>query len=389
MSASLSASISSWEFRAGLAARHWPWYARRCLPDRLGRVPAGSHPVAAAVYGLPTDARHGPEVPIQSRTPDQMTARQEEHMGGRGETGRPDRPERIDLLHPRLLSEIGNLELIARQVLQGFLIGLHGSSRRGRSASFAENRLYNPGDDLRFVDWKVFGRSDRLYVKQFEEERNLRAYLVLDASESMVAIGRGPPADEAGLRDHAHRLSGPSAASPVGRRGLVTFDDRVREHVAPKALHSQGARMLRTLESVRGSGGSDAGGALRDLPARLRRRGLAVLISDLLVDRDATLKALRLLRHRGHEVLVCHVMDPGERELPAAGEAVYFDPESGEELRANSGALRRVYHRAVEEALAEWRLELAKMGADYHLTPTDRPIGLVLREFLDRRARRP
>jgi uncharacterized protein (DUF58 family) len=255
-------------------------------------------------------------------------------------------------MHPRLLSEIGNLELIARQVLQGFLIGLHGSSRRGRSASFAENRLYNPGDDLRFVDWKVFGRSDRLYVKQFEEERNLRAYLVLDASESM---GWRSDVDRLPTKlDYAIMLTaclGLLLLRQSDAAGLVTFDDRVREHVAPRAL-------------------------------------LAVLISDLLVDRDATLKALRLLRHRGHEVLVCHVMDPGERELPAAGEAVYFDPESGEELRANSGALRRVYHRAVEGALAEWRLELARMGADYHLTPTDRPVGLVLREFLDRRARR-
>jgi uncharacterized protein (DUF58 family) len=119
------------------------------------------------VYGLPTNGYQEPEVSSDGRTRDEMTARQEEHMGGRGEAGKPDLPERIDLLHPKLLSEIGNLELIARQVLQGFLIGLHGSSRRGRSATFAENRLYNPGDDLRFVDWKVFGRSDRLYVKQW------------------------------------------------------------------------------------------------------------------------------------------------------------------------------------------------------------------------------
>jgi uncharacterized protein (DUF58 family) len=318
-----------------------------------------------------------------------MTSIQKGQRGGRGDAARADRPERIDLLHPGLLREIGDLELIARRTLQGFLIGLHGSSRRGRSASFAENRLYNPGDDLRFVDWKVFGRTDRLYVKQFEEERNLRAYLVLDASESME--WRSDPDQLPTKLDYGIMLTaclGLLLLRQSDAAGLLTFDDRVREHVAPKALHSQGARMLRTLESVRGSGGSDAGGALLDLPARLRHRGLAVLISDLLVDRQATLKALRLLRHRGHEVLVCHVMDPGERELPATGEAVYFDPESGEELRANSGALRGVYHRAVEATLAEWRLELARMGADYHLTLTDRPIGLVLRELLDRRARR-
>ena len=303
--------------------------------------------------------------------------------------GRSDRGSRKDLLHPRLLAEIGDLELVARGVLQGFLIGLHESSRRGRSASFAENRLYNPGDDYRFVDWKMYGRSDRLYIKEFEEERNLRAYLVLDASKSMDwrSDSEGLPSK----LEYAVMLAACLALLLLRQSdapGLLTFDDEVRAHVPPRALRSQGTHVLRALEAVRGSGASDAGAALRDLPARLRQRGLTVLISDLLVERDTTLKALRLIRHRRHDVLVFHVMDPGERDLPAAGDAIFFDPESGEELRASPGALRGVYHRAVEAALADWRLELARMGADYQLATTDRPIGLVLREFLDRRVKR-
>ncbi len=299
------------------------------------------------------------------------------------------RSRRGDLLHPKLLSEIGNLELIAREVIEGFLIGLHQSSRRGRSASFAENRLYNPGDDLRFVDWKVYGRSDRLYVKQFEEERNLRAYLVLDTSASMDWVS-----DEERLPtklDYAVMLTACLVLLLLRQSdapGLITFDERIRNHHAPRALRSQGSAILGALEAVRGSGGTDAAVALDEVPARLRRRGVVAVISDLLVDPPATLKALRLLRHRGHEVLIFHVIDPGERDLPTGGEAIYFDPESDEEVRANSGALRSVYRSAVEEALAEWRTELARMGADYHLTPTDSPIGRVLRQFLDRRARR-
>lgn len=302
--------------------------------------------------------------------------------------GTPSR-RRSDLLHPKLLGEIGSLELIAREVIDGFLIGLHESARRGRSASFAENRLYNPGDDLRFVDWKVYGRSDRLYVKQFEEERNLRAYLVLDTSASMDWAS---DAERLPTKlDYAVMLTACLTLLLLRQSdapGLVTFDDRIRKHHAPKALRSQGAAILDTLESVRGSGGTDAAAALEDVPARLRRRGLVAVISDLLVGSEETSRALRILRHRGHDVMVFHIIDPGERDLPTAGEAVYFDPESLDEVRANSGALRGMYRRAVEDALSEWRTRLARMGADYHLTSTDEPMGRVLRQFFDKRTRR-
>ena len=297
--------------------------------------------------------------------------------------------KRCDLLHPKLLREIGNLELIAREVVDGFLIGLHQSSRRGRSASFAENRIYNPGDDLRFVDWKVYGRSDRLYVKQFEEERNLRAYLLLDSSASMSWAS--DPERLPTKLDYAVMLTASLVVLLLRQSdapGLMTFADQIRHHHAPRALRTQRSAILGSLETVRGSGRSDAAAALDEVPARLRRRGLVAIVSDLLVDPAATLKALRYLRHRGHEVVVLHVMDPGERDLPTGGDAIYFDPETDEEVRANSGAFRTVYQRAVEEALAEWRTELARMGADYQLALTDSPIGRVLREFLDRRARR-
>ncbi|MFQ5678414.1 MAG: DUF58 domain-containing protein [Gemmatimonadota bacterium] len=298
--------------------------------------------------------------------------------------------DRLDLADPRALAEVERLELVARGIVEGFLIGLHRSPYRGFSAEFAEHRLYNPGDDLRFVDWKLFARSDRAYIKQYEEETNLRAYLLLDASRSMDWSS-----DPARLTTKLAygRLLAASVALLLLRQGdaagLLAFDQRVHHHLAPRSRRSQWWQLVRLLAEVEGGGGTDAAGAARELSTRLRRRGLAVLISDLLVNPDDTLVALKFLRHAGHEVLIFHLMDPGERELPAAGEAVFFDPESGEELRANSAALRREYREAVARGVEAWRLEAVRMGADYALVTTETPLGLALRRFLDKRSRMP
>ncbi len=169
--------------------------------------------------------------------------------------------------------------------------------------------------------------------------------------------------------------------------GLIAFDEVMRSHVAPRTTRRHWRRLLAELTHLTPDGKTDAGTALKDLSGRLRRRGLVILISDLLVDPETTRIALRYLRHRGHEVILFHVMDPGERELPAAGEAIFFDPETGEELGANSAALRKEYREAVEGAIAGWRKEALRWGADYALLTTDMPLGLALRQFLRKRSR--
>ncbi len=297
-------------------------------------------------------------------------------------------PSRPDLADPRLLASLGRLELVSRGVVEGFLIGLHRSPHRGFSVEFAENRPYYPGDDIRFVDWRMYGRSDRWYVKQFEEETNLRAYLLVDASRSMAWSSDG--SRYVAKLDYA-RILASCLVSLLLRQGdavgLVAFDERIRTHVAPDASRRQRPVLLAELGRVAPGGTTEAGGAMREVAIRLRRRGLVVLLSDLLVDPDGTRRALHFLRHRGHEVLVFHLMDPGERELPAAGDAVYFDPETGEELRASSATLRREYAEAVERATGAWRRDCRGMGADYHLVTTDTPFGLALRGYLEKRAR--
>src|SRR5918996_667856 len=261
---------------------------------------------------------------------------------------------RVDLLHPRDLAQLGGLEFVAREVVEGFLTGLHRSPHRGFSVEFAEHRMYQPGDDLRYIDWRMFGRSDRYYIKQFEEETNLRSYLLLDVSASMAwtsAQGMLPP-----KLWYAKQLAA-SLALMLLRQGdavgLIGFDERTRAHVAPRGGRRHWYEILRALHPLGATGKTDASTALRDLAGRLRRRGLVVLLSDLLVDPETTRLALRFLRHRGHEVLVFHLLDPGERELPGVGDARFVDPETGEELPVSVADLRTEYRRAVEAALKE------------------------------------
>ncbi|MFV1985860.1 MAG: DUF58 domain-containing protein [Gemmatimonadota bacterium] len=296
--------------------------------------------------------------------------------------------QRLDLASPREIAGLEHLELMARGVVEGFLIGLHRSPFRGFSAEFAENRPYNLGDDIKFLDWKVYARSDRLFIKQFEEETNLRAYMLLDVSKSMdwVSDPERYPTKLAYARLLAASLS-LLLMQQGDATGLIAFDERVRAHLAPRTTRLHWRRFLGKLESLEADGRTEAGSALKDVAQRLQRRGLVILISDLLVDPETTRTSLRYLRHRGHEVLIFHVMDPGELELPAAGEAVFFDPETGEELGTNSAALRRQYRDAVEAAIAGWRREAMRVGAEYAFVTTDTPLGLALRRFLRKRTR--
>jgi len=295
---------------------------------------------------------------------------------------------RPDLLDPATLSQLGGIEFIAREVVEGFLMGLHRSPHRGFSAEFAELRAYQSGDDLRYIDWRMFGRSDRYYVKQFEEETNLRAHLLIDISESMGW------SSEPGVLPtklwYAKHLAA-SLALILLRQGdsvgLAAFHDRVVERVHARGGRRQWKEIARRIGALSAEGGTSAEGALRDLAVRLRRSGLVVLFSDLLVRPDETLTALKFLRHHGHEVLVFHLIDPGERELPPASEARFFDPETDEELLVSVADIRSEYREAVNEALAEWLRKLRPHGIDYHVIDTDKPLSLALRAYLRKRER--
>src|SRR6266705_1450894 len=249
---------------------------------------------------------------------------------------------RVDLLDPAEVARLGGIEIVAQGVVEGFLAGIHRSPFRGFSVEFTEHRAYQPGDEPRYLDWKMLARSDRLFVKQFEEETNLRAMILVDASRSMA--WRGAPA-RLTKRAYGDRLAAALALILLRQRdatGLITFDEAVREVV----------------------------------PAR---RGLVVLVSDLLFDRDLALTALRYLRHRGHQVIVVHLMDPAEAELSGPPEVRFRDPESAASVVVRPRELARVYGETVRREIAAWRTACRRHGIAYHHVLTDMPFGMALR----------
>jgi len=305
------------------------------------------------------------------------------------ETKTPPRTRsRADLLDPASLAQLGGIELIAREVVEGFLMGLHRSPHKGFSAEYAELRAYQAGDDLRYIDWRMYGRSDRYYVKQFEEETSLRAYLLIDISESMGWSSN--PGVQVSKLWYAKHLAA-SLALILLRQGdgvgMAAFHERVAKRVQARGGRRQFLEVARHLRDLEAEGETSAEGALRDMAVRLRRRGLVVLFTDLLVSREETLTALKYLRHHGHEVLVFHLIDPGERELPAASEARFFDPETNRELLVSVADIRAEYREAVKEAIEEWRRDLRPHGIDYEVVDTDRPMSLSLRAYLRKRER--
>lgn len=292
---------------------------------------------------------------------------------------------RPDLLDPLEVSRLGGIEVTTAGLVEGFLSGLHRSRRRGFSVEFAEHRMYQSGDELRYVDWKLLGRNDRLYVKQFEEETNLRAMLVLDVSRSMGWTGA--PDRLLPKHEYARRLAAALALVLLRQRdatGLLAFDEDVRATLPPKVSTAHWHRLLRMLASLEAGRGTAAERALQRVVEQLRRRGLVVFISDLLLDRELVLRALKFLRHRGHQVLVLHVMDPGEVTLEGPAEARFEDPETAAAVILRPKDWAEVYRRTVEGVVSDWRLALRREGIRYHRLTTDLPFGLALREALVR-----
>lgn len=290
---------------------------------------------------------------------------------------------RLDLLDPLEVSKLGGLEVITEGVVEGFLTGLHRSPRRGFSVEFAEHRMYQPGDDLRYVDWKILGRNDRLYVKQFEEETNLRAMVVCDISRSMAWTGS--PETVLPKLAYAQRLIAALSLVLLRQRdatGLIAFDDEVRTVLPPRARLSHWRQFVATLAALEAGQGTAAEPALRRVVDQLRRRGLVVFVSDLLLERTLALKALRFLRHRGHQVVVLHIMDPGELTLGGPAEARFEDPETRDAVVLRPRDWARAYRDTVRLVVGEWDLACRRHGIRYHRVMTDTPYGVALREAL-------
>ncbi len=298
--------------------------------------------------------------------------------------GRTDpSPSRPDLLQPDDVARLGGLEVVTDGIVEGFLSGLHRSPRRGFSVEFAEHRQYQPGDEPRYVDWKLLARTDRLYVKQFEEETNLRAMLVLDASASMAWSGAP---ERLTKLDYATRLAAALALVLLRQRdatGLLTFDDAVRTITPARARSGHWTALARTLADTTPGSGTAAEPALRQVVSALRTRGMVIFISDLLLDRTLALKALKFLRHRGHEVLVLHIADPAELELGRGEETRFRDPESSQSVTLAPSDWADAYRETVQGVVRAWGAECRGAGMRYALVRTDIPFGSALGRVLE------
>ena len=304
----------------------------------------------------------------------------------------------MPLLTPEALAGIASLELRARLIVEGFLTGMHRSPFHGFSVEFAQHRAYNAGDELRHVDWKVYGRNDRLFVKQYEEETNLRHYVVLDTSASMRYAG----AAGVDKLSYAATLAAALHALMVQQRdatGLVAFDASVHTLLRPSATRVHLQRLFATLERlaeapVPETSETAVAAALHDVAARIPRRALVVVVSDLFDTDDArgtdeTMRALQHLRHRGHEVVVFHVLDAAtERRFELPDTAVRVrDMETGAEQTILPGQIRQEVAAATEAFVGELQRRCREAGVDYVPLDTAQPYAEALRAYLDKRRR--
>lgn len=291
-------------------------------------------------------------------------------------------------LDPKTLAQLQGLELRARYLVDGYLSGMHRSRHHGHSMEFTEHREYAPGDDLRYVDWKVFGKTDKVYLKQFEAETNLACYLLVDVSESMRY-----QSNAAGLSkwEYCQCLAAALATLVLRQRdsvSLATFDEEVREVAPVSSNPAHLGRLVHVLEQADLRRKSRLGQVLHEISPRLKRRGVVVLLSDLLGDVGPLLEGLKHLRYQRQEVIVLQVLDPAELEFPFQQTTLFQGLESLPQVLAEPRGLRQAYLAALENFLQRVRAGCRSLEVDYQLAPTDQPLDMTLKRVLTARRQR-
>lgn len=286
-----------------------------------------------------------------------------------------------------VVSKLKGMELKARMVVEGFIAGLHKSPYHGFSVEFAEHRQYMPGDPIRDIDWKVYAKSDRYYIKQYEEETNLKGYILLDCSASM-----GYQSDAALPTKFDYALTLASALSYLMLKqrdavGLVSFSDKINKYIPPRSVTGHLHVLLSQYARLKPESTTDVALPLHEMAERIRRRGLIILISDLFDDPQKIISGIKHFRHRNHEVIVFHLLDPRERDFDFSGEAIYEDMETGERITTMPWQIKKDYVAKFNEATTLISGECRQARADYHLIDTSTPFDKALYTFLAKRER--
>ena len=290
-----------------------------------------------------------------------------------------------EYLKPEVVSRLKNMALRARLVVEGFITGLHQSPYHGFSVEFAEHRQYMPGDSLRHVDWKVYGKTDRFYIKEFEEETNLKAYLIVDASSSM-AFGSG----NITKFQYATYLAAALSYLMMEQRdavGLTVFDEDITHFLPPRSIRSYLNVILSALEEPPTRRQTKVGKSLHQVAERIHRRGLIIVLSDLMDEPSEILSGLKHFRHDEHEVLVFQILDPKELSFSFGKDAIIEDLETGQEITTQPWHIRGDYQRLVKDFTEFIKRECRKNLIDYSLLDTSITYDQALFEYLNKRRR--
>lgn len=288
-------------------------------------------------------------------------------------------------LDPKVLASISNLELRAKTAVEGFLTGLHKSPYHGFSVEFTEYRPYHPGDDLRHIDWKVFARSGRYYLKQYEDETNVRCHILLDCSASM-----GYGSESMTKLEYGRTLASALTYFMMGQRdavGLITFDDKMRDYLPARYRQGHLMHILRVLANLTLGAGTNLARPVSDLAFSLHRKGMTIVISDLLDDEAAIVKGLQALRFKGNDVIVFHTLDQAELTFPFERLSEFEDAENHQTLTVAPRAIRQDYLRELERFCSFYRQQCQASGIDYCLLNTAKPLDNALSTYLSKRAK--
>lgn len=287
-------------------------------------------------------------------------------------------------LDPETLMRLGNLNLVARSAVEGFISGLHRSPHHGFSVEFSEHRPYAPGDELRHLDWVTYAKTDRFYVKQYEQETNLRCYILLDCSGSMnYSSGRGLT-----KLQYGSFLAATMAYLMTRQQdivGLVAFDHEIRLHMPPGGSPAHFNEMCRRLEELQTGQVTSLAKPFHDLAEMIKRRGLIVIISDLYDDEDEVIRALRHFRHKKHGVILFHIFDEAELEFPFVKLTQFIDLETGERYQVDPKAVRDAYLTELRGFIDRYKKACSDADSEYVLTDTSVPYDFLLRSYLTRR----
>jgi len=296
--------------------------------------------------------------------------------------------DKRDYLKPEILAKLSGLALKARLIVEGYVTGLHRSPYQGFSVEFAEHREYVPGDDLRYVDWKAYGKSDRYYLKRFEEDTNFSCLLVVDTSESMQYRSEHAAVSKLEYAKYAAAALAHLVVQQQDAVGLVTFDSELRQLIRPSSQASHLRTLIGILEDTEPAGETALGPLMHELAERLRKRGLVIILSDFFDDLDSLTMGLKHFRHRRHDVTLMQVIDPAEQDFDFQDPTLFKGLEGLPEQIADPRTLRSAYRAEFEEFLWQVRSVSRTLAMDHILLRTDQPLHVPLTGYLTRRMHR-